>query len=138
MYNKVTLVGNLGKDPEIRVTQSGANVANFTVATTETYQKDGQLNKETTWNNVVAWGKTAENVGHYLKKGSKVMVNGTLKNRSYEDKNGNTKYVTEIRADMINGVIFLDPKNNTPKQETTDGRSGFGGQEAPSIEDIPF
>ncbi|HYE58806.1 MAG TPA: single-stranded DNA-binding protein [Rhodothermales bacterium] len=97
--NKVILVGNLGADPEVRYTPQGTAVANFNVATNESYKdRDGNLQEKTEWHRIVVWDRLAEIVEKYLKKGSQVYIEGSLQTRSYEDKDGVTKYVTEIKA----------------------------------------
>lgn len=97
--NKVILIGNLGRDPEIRYTTGGQAVANFTVATTESYKtKSGERQEATEWHRVVAWGKLAEICGEYLNKGKMVYIEGTLRTRSWEDKEGKTRWTTEIMA----------------------------------------
>ena len=109
--NKVILVGNLGKDPEVRTVQSGAQVARFSLATSETYtNKDGQRIENTEWHNVVLWRGLANVAEKYLKKGNKVYIEGKLRNRQYEDKDGNKKYVTEIEA---TDMLLLDKAQNT-------------------------
>lgn len=100
--NKVMLIGNLGKDPELRYTSSGDAVANFSIATGESWKdKDGNKQERTEWHNIVAWKKLAEICGEYLKKGKKVYVEGRLQTRSYDDKEGVKRYVTEIVADQM-------------------------------------
>lgn len=97
--NKVILVGNLGQDPELRYTGSGTAVCNMRLATNESYKDaSGQLVDKTEWHSVVAWSRLAEICGEYLKKGSQVYFEGSLQTRSYDDKDGNTKWVTEIKA----------------------------------------
>ncbi len=97
--NKVTLIGNLGQDPELRYTGSGTAVCNLRIATNESYKDaSGQLVDKTEWHSVVAWARLAEICGEYLKKGSQVYIEGSLQTRSYEDKDGVTKYTTEIKA----------------------------------------
>ena len=97
--NKVMLIGNLGRDPEIRYTTSGQAVANFTLATTEKYtNKAGDKQEDTEWHRIVAWGRLAEICGEYLTKGRMVYIEGSIKTRSWEDKEGNTKWTTEIVA----------------------------------------
>ncbi|HSO10371.1 MAG TPA: single-stranded DNA-binding protein [Desulfoprunum sp.] len=92
MLNKVMLIGNLGKDPEIRYTQAGAAVATFNLATTERFKgKDGQMQDQTEWHRVVAWARLAEICGEYLHKGSKVYIEGRLQTRKWTDQNGNEK-----------------------------------------------
>lgn len=106
--NKVTLIGNLGKDPEVRKLEGNINVAKFTLATSESYKDDaGQTHTHTEWHNIVLWRGLADLCEKYLKKGSTVCIEGKLRTRSYEDKEGDIKYVTEIIADNI---IMLDKK----------------------------
>ncbi|MEM7008803.1 MAG: single-stranded DNA-binding protein [Thermodesulfobacteriota bacterium] len=97
--NKVMLIGNLGRDPEIRYTTGGQAVANFTIATTERYtNKAGERQEDTEWHRIVAWGRLAEICGEYLTKGRMVYIEGSIRTRSWEDKEGNTRYTTEIVA----------------------------------------
>ena len=97
--NKVILIGNLGQDPELRYTGSGTAVCNMRLATNESYKDaDGNMVDKTEWHSVVAWSRLAEICGEYLKKGSQVYFEGSLQTRSYDDRDGNTKYVTEIKA----------------------------------------
>src|SRR4051812_24328099 len=100
--NKVILVGNLGKDPEIRSIENGRKVSNFTLATTESYKdKNGERVDQTEWHNVVFWGPIADVIERYLKKGSQIYVEGKIRTRSYEDKDGVKKYITEILGDKM-------------------------------------
>lgn len=100
--NKVQIIGNLGKDPEVRAIPSGAKVANFSIATTESYTgKDGQKSDKTEWHNIVMWRGLAEVAEKYLKKGSQVYIEGRLQTRSWDDAAGNKKYITEIIADNM-------------------------------------
>ena len=105
--NKVMLIGNLGKDPELRYTTSGVAVATFTLATNESWRdQDGNTQERTEWHNIVAWRKLAEICGEWLKKGKKIYLEGRIQTRSYDDKNtGTKKYITEIVAD---NMIMLD------------------------------
>ena len=97
--NKVILIGNLGSDPELRYTGSGTAVCNFSLATTESYKdRDGNQVENTEWHRVVAWARLAEICGEYLSKGRQVYIEGQLQTRQWEDKDGNTKYTTEIKA----------------------------------------
>ena len=97
--NKVILIGNLGADPELRYTGSGTAVCNLRLATSESYKdRDGNMVENTEWHSVVAWSRLAEICGEYLKKGSKVYIEGSLQTRQWEDKDGNTRYTTEIKA----------------------------------------
>lgn len=100
--NTVQILGNLGKDPDIRATGTGKTVASFSVAVKRKYTtQQGEGKELTDWINVVAWGNLAEAVGNQLKKGSRVFVEGRYSTRSYEDKSGNKRYVTEVIANMI-------------------------------------
>jgi len=97
--NKVILVGNLGQDPELRYTGSGTAVCNLRLATNESYKdSSGEWVERTEWHSIVAWARLAEICNEYLKKGSQVYFEGSLQTRNYEDKDGNTRYVTEIKA----------------------------------------
>ncbi len=112
--NKVILIGNLTRDPELSETPNGVAVCRFSIAVSRDYANaDG--NRETDFFNITVWRGRAENCGKYLKKGSKVAVVGSLQNRTYEDKEGTTRYVTDIVA---NEVEFLSPRNANGEGET--------------------
>jgi single-strand DNA-binding protein len=109
LRNRVQLIGNLGQDPEMKTLESGKKMVKFTVATSESFKNgDGQKVNETTWHNVVAWNGIAEVAGKFLKKGGQVAVEGRIVYRSYEDKAGVTKYITEIVANDL--VMLRSPK----------------------------
>ena len=100
--NKVILVGNLGKDAELRVTSGGASVSTFSIATSEVWNdKQGQRQEKTEWHRIVLWGKQAESLQEYLVKGKQIYVEGRLQTRQWDDKDGNKRYTTEIKADRI-------------------------------------
>jgi single-strand DNA-binding protein len=100
--NKVILIGNLGRDPELRYTQNGQAVANFTLATTETWtDKGGEKVERTEWHRIVAWGRTGEICAQYLAKGRTVYVEGRIQTREYEDRDGNKRSTTEINAQTV-------------------------------------
>lgn len=105
MINKVILIGNVGQDPEIRYTgdvNNGTKVATFRVATTERYRdRSGNLQEHTEWHSIVVWRNTADVVEKYVKKGTQVYIEGRLRSRSWDDQNGNKRYVTEIVADTL-------------------------------------
>ncbi|NQU88121.1 MAG: single-stranded DNA-binding protein [Mariniphaga sp.] len=108
LRNNVRLIGNLGDAPKVRKLDNGRTVANFSVATNEIYKNsDGEKVSETTWHKLVAWGKPAEVAEKYLKKGSEIAVDGKLTNRSYEDKEGEKHFITEI---VVNNILMLDKK----------------------------
>ena len=135
--NKVILVGNLGKDPEVRFTPSGRAVAKFSLATTDSWmdQESGRQER-TEWHNIVVWGKQAESCGQYLTKGRQVYIEGSLRSRSYDDKDGNKRYITEIVAQRVQ---FLGGAR-TPQSESggpSGGFDDFGGGSTPE-DDVPF
>jgi single-strand DNA-binding protein len=100
--NKVILIGNLGRDPELKYTQSGQAVCNFSIATTEKWKgKDGGMQEKTEWHRIVAWGKTGELCSQYLSKGRPVYIEGRLQTRDWEDKEGNKRQTTEINANTV-------------------------------------
>jgi single-strand DNA-binding protein len=114
--NKAILIGNLGKDPELKYLPSGQAVANFSLATTERRtDKNGQRQDRTEWHNIVVYGKTAEVVNQYLKKGRSAYIEGRITTRSWDDRDGNKKYRTEIVA---NTVQFLGSPGGSGPQET--------------------
>ena len=112
--NKVLLLGNLGNDPELKATAQ-SHVCSFSLATTESWTKDGQKQEQTEWHFITVWGKLAEHCAAYLKKGSKALVEGSIKNESYV-KNGEKKYTTKIVAQK---VVFLDTKGDSAKKVET-------------------
>ncbi len=105
--NKVILIGNLGKDPEIRYLEGGVSVASFPLVTSEYFVKDGKRIEQVEWHNVVMWRKLADNASKYLKKGRTVYIEGKLRTRSFEDKENVKRYITEIVADNF---TLLDRK----------------------------
>lgn len=115
MINQVTLVGNLGADPEVRSTGAGDKVTNVRVATTETWVKDGERREKTEWHRVTIWGEPSAKYLAYAKKGTKVYVQGKLTTRKWEDQNGVERYSTEIVVNEINGVKILD--GGRPREE---------------------
>jgi single-strand DNA-binding protein len=115
LKNRVTLIGNLGQDPETKTTETGKKFTHFTLATKDGYKNaDGQKVSETTWHNIVAWNGLAEIAGKYLKKGKEVAVEGRIVYRTYDDKNGVTKYITEI---VLNDLILLRSGKDPAKDE---------------------
>ncbi len=116
--NKAMIIGRLGQDPDVRYTQSNTAVANMSIATSERYKdKSGEWKETTEWHRVVAWGRTAEICQEYLKKGSQVYIEGPIQTRQWEDKEGQTKYTTEIKALKM---TMLDSKgsNGSDRQAT--------------------
>ncbi|MFN3568304.1 MAG: single-stranded DNA-binding protein [Caldimicrobium sp.] len=139
--NKVILIGRLGADPEIRYTLDGKPVSTFRIATNEVYIKDGEKVTITEWHRLVAFGRLAEICGEYLSKGSKVYVEGKLRTRKFEDKQGQTRYITEILVQNMQildkkgeGLNFEENKTQVVKEVDLDL------EEVPPLneEDIPF
>ena len=151
MVNRVTLIGNLGQDPETRNTQGGQTVCNLRVATTDKYKdRDGTWVDRTEWHTVTVWGKQAEACGQYLRKGKQVYVEGRLQTRKWQDKEGKDRYSTEVVADNVRFLGGRDEggqreERREPAQERprTGGGSGgsWGDQPAAAPDDnfdIPF
>ncbi len=124
--NKAILVGRLGKDPELRYTSSGKAVATFSLATNERWtSQDGQKQESTTWHNIVVWGKQAEVIKEYMSKGRQLYIEGRIANRSYDDKDGNKKYISEV---VVQNFQFLGDKGDS---------SGSGGYNQDSAGSTP-
>ena len=147
--NKVILVGNLGRDAELRYTPGGAAVATLNLATTEVWNdKSGQRQEKTEWHRIVLWGKQAESLQEYLTKGKQIYVEGRLQTRQWDDKDGNKKYTTEIKADRITLLGGGGARGGGMERGERVERGGgapasHGGGDEPPIEpitddDIPF
>jgi len=146
--NKVILVGRLGKDPDLRYTTSGTAVANFTLATSERYKdRNGDSQEKTEWHNIVAWRNLAEICGKFLKKGKQVYIEGKIQTRSYDDRDGNKRYITEIVADQMQMLGRANDEAETqrsyepPLPEEPPVGGGFDGSSEPPFnpdDDIPF
>jgi len=142
MINKVTLLGNIGQDPEIRTTQGGKELASFSLATSETWKDkaSGEKKTKSEWHKVVIFNDNLVNlVKNYTQKGSKIYLEGKLQTRDWEDKDGNKKYTTEI---ILNGfeskIVLLDNKeDNKPKMSESDDKA-FKEAEASLDDEIPF
>jgi single-strand DNA-binding protein len=140
--NRVILVGNLGRDAELRYTGGGTPVANFSMATTEVFKdKEGQRREETEWHRVSLMGKQAESVAEYLRKGKQIYVEGRLRTRSWDDKEGNKRTTTEVIA---NRVVLLGSAGGGQRRDA-DHEAGHepagGGETAPSMpgdDEVPF
>src|SRR5512145_237928 len=132
--NKVILVGNLGRDAELRYTPGGAAVATINMATTEVWNdKGGQRQEKTEWHRVVLWGKSAESLAEYLTKGKQIYVEGRLQTRQWDDKDGNKRYTTEVRSDRL---VLLSSGGNgggggrrrAQRQSVEEDTTGYGGE----------
>ena len=131
--NKVILVGNLGKDPEVRYLDNGVAVANFSLATTENYKnKAGERVSQTEWHNIVVWRGLAEVAEKYLKKGASVYIEGKIKTRKWEDKEGKTRYNTEILAD---NMTMLGGKQSHENSQSSSSTSVTNDDKS---DDLPF
>ncbi|MFC1538335.1 single-stranded DNA-binding protein [Candidatus Latescibacterota bacterium] len=140
--NKVLLIGNLGNDPEIKYSQSGNAIANISIATTEGRKNaNGEWEDFTEWHRVVMFGKLAETCKDYLRKGSKVFIEGRIQTRSWEDKDGKKNYMTEV---VGNSMLMLDSKGSNPSMNEPDSDSGSGKASRQSSnmpneeDDLPF
>ena len=146
--NKVILIGNLGRDPEVRYMPSGQAAANASLATTDSWRdkQSGEQQERTEWHNLVFFGRLAEIAGEYLKKGSKIYAEGRLQTRKWQDKNGNDRYTTEI---VVNDMQMLDSRGDAagrPQASESGFRSNAPAQQPPAAtdsgsfddDDIPF
>ena len=136
--NKVILIGNLGRDPELRYTTSGTPVANFTMATTDRWKdpSSGERKERTEWHRIVVWAKQAEIVNESLHKGKQVYVEGSLQTREWTDREGNKRYTTEVRAQRVQ---MLGKASDRPAAAVTEGGQAVAEPEAGFDEDdIPF
>ena len=145
--NKVILVGNLGRDAELRYTPGGAAVATLNLATTEVFKdREGQKKEDTQWHRVILWGKTAESLQDYLTKGKQIYVEGKLQTRKWKDKDGNDKYTTEVRGDRVvllsGGGGGAGRGEGTATRTTSSDEFGHAEPAGGSVEltddDIPF
>ena len=140
--NKVILIGNLGKDPEIRTTPQGTSLARFSLATTSTWKDaSGAKQERTEWHDIVAWEKLAHICGEYLHKGKMVYVEGSLQTRSWEDQNGQKRYKTEVKA---SNVVMLSRREDGARASAASAREVADAPEAPVAsgaaydDDVPF
>jgi len=137
--NKVILVGNLGKDPELRYTPAGVAVATFSLATSERFKgRDGQQQERTEWHNIVAWRGLAEICGKYLHKGRQVYIEGKIQTRSYDDRDGNKRYITEIVADNMQMLGRGEEGGGGGQRGGWSGPQDPGPQSGPSYDEPPF
>ena len=143
--NKVILIGNLGRDPELRYTQGGQAVASFSIATTENFtKKSGERDERTEWHRIVAWGRTAELCAQYLSKGRSVYIEGRLQTREWENKEGQKQRTTEVVAQTVQFLGGPRGQGAGPAREgeARDAAPGFdegpSGSSAPPADDIPF
>jgi len=137
--NKVILVGNLGKDPEIRHLDNGVAVANFSLATTESYtNKQGERVNQTEWHNVVLWRGLADIAEKYLKKGNSVYIEGKIVTRKWEDKDNNTRYSTDIVADKMTMLGSKQESTSTAQPKITEPINSLDPSDESNNDDLPF
>ena len=145
--NKVIIVGNLGRDAEIRYTSGGTAVATLSLATTDVWtDKGGQRHEKTEWHRVVLWGKTAETLQEYLLKGRQIYVEGRLQTRQWDDRDGNKRYTTETRADRVvllggrggGGGGGSSRSDDEGQQQPPQQQQGAGEPDVLTEDDIPF
>lgn len=138
--NKVILVGNLGKDPEVRHLEGGASVAHFTLATNEYYKdKQGTRVERTEWHNIAAWRGLADMAEKYLKKGQQVYVEGKIRTRQYQDKDNQTRYITEIIADEITMLGSRPQGDGQPQAAPSDAlEQPQTFRQEPELDQLPF
>ena len=130
--NKVLLIGNVGKDPEIRHLQGGASVATITLATSERYKdRNGESRELTEWHTIIAWRQLADLAENYIRKGSQIFVEGRIRSRSWDDQNGQKRYVTEIQADSIQ-LLGRRGDNAAPAPAPAQSQNYGGGYNAPA------
>ena len=136
--NKVILVGNLGKDPEVRHLDNGIAVANFSLATTESYtNKQGERVNQTEWHNIVLWRGLADVAEKYLKKGNSIYVEGKISTRKWEDKEGNTRYSTDIIADKMTMLGSKSDNSNTATESSVSSTEPTPSEDSGN-DDLPF
>lgn len=150
--NKCMIIGNLGRDPEMRYTPSGQAVTQFSVATNRNYRdQQGEWQSDTEWFRVVVWGDRGERAAEYLRKGHKVYVEGRIQTRQWEDQSGNKRYTTELIADRVTSLERRDREDGPPAPAEAPGGYGGGGQggsgsstgsgptsSAEDFDDLPF
>jgi single-strand DNA-binding protein len=136
--NRVILVGNLGRDAELRFTGTGTPVAKFSVATTETYKgRDGEKKEETEWHRINLWGKSAETLAQYLIKGKQVYVEGRLKTQKWKDKEGNDRTTVEVTADRVT-LLGGGPRRDAAEREEAAGDDTRAATSMPADDEVPF
>jgi len=139
MLNKVMLIGNLGADPETRFTQDGTCVCNLRIATTEKFKnRNGEPQERTEWHRVVMWGRLGEIANQYLSKGSRVYIEGKIETRKWQDRDGNDKYTTEIRANEMKMLGGGSGSGNKSSGNQAGNFPSQGGGSAPKSNNDPF
>ena len=137
--NKAIIIGNVGNLPEVKTLEGGSTVASFSIATSKSYKnKAGEEIKETEWHNIVAWNQLAEIIERYVQKGSKLMIEGEIKTRTWEDKEGNKRYSTEIVARQMEMLDSLSGNQDGGRTEETKSAEPAANEANEEEDDLPF
>jgi len=134
--NKVFLIGNLGKDPEVKYTPSGVQIAKFSLATSERVKRNEAWEEKTDWHNIVLFARQAEYAGEYLKKGMTVFIDGKISTRSWDDENGVRKYITEIIGNVVKNLSVK--RDDTSSSESDENPGNGSDKESEPMDDLPF
>jgi len=134
--NKVFLIGNLGKDPEVKYTPSGVQIAKFSLATSERVKRNEAWEEKTDWHNIVLFARKAEYAGEYLKKGMTVFIDGKISTRSWDDENGVRKYITEIIGNVVKNLSVK--RDDTSSSESDENPGNGSDKESEPMDDLPF
>ncbi len=134
--NKVFLIGNLGKDPEVKYTPSGVQIAKFSLATSERVKRNDAWEEKTDWHNIVLFARQAEYAGEYLKKGMTVFIDGKISTRSWDDENGVRKYITEIIGNVVKNLSVKRDDTSSSDSDENPGNGSDKGSEP--VDDLPF
>lgn len=134
--NKVFLIGNLGKDPEVKYTPSGVQIAKFSLATSERVKRNEAWEEKTDWHNIVLFARQAEYAGEYLKKGMTVFIDGKISTRSWDDENGVRKYITEIIGNVVKNLSVKRDDTSSPESDENPGNGS--DKESEPMDDLPF
>ncbi|MBN2857268.1 MAG: single-stranded DNA-binding protein [Candidatus Delongbacteria bacterium] len=134
--NKVFLIGNLGKDPEVKYTPSGVQIAKFSLATSERVKRNEAWEEKTDWHNIVLFARQAEYAGEYLKKGMTVFIDGKISTRSWDDENGVRKYITEIIGNVVKNLSVK--RDETSSSDNDENPGNDSDKESEPMDDLPF
>ncbi|MDD3045035.1 MAG: single-stranded DNA-binding protein [Candidatus Delongbacteria bacterium] len=135
--NKVFLIGNLGKDPEVKYTPSGVQIAKFSLATSERVKRNEAWEEKTDWHNIVLFARQAEYAGEYLKKGMTVFIDGKISTRSWDDENGVRKYITEIIGNVVKN-LSVKRDDTSSSSDTEDNGNHNSEKDTEPMDDLPF
>lgn len=136
--NKVILIGNLGKDPEVKYTPSGVQIAKFSLATSERVKKGDNWEEKTDWHNIVLFSRQAEYAKEYLKKGMTVFVDGKISTRTWDDENGVRKYITEIIGNVVKNLSVKRDDSSNNNHEQAEHEQHSAEKDSDPVDDLPF